>query len=475
MGSGARGVAVTDQDRIRAAKAVGFTEGELSELLLFAERDFVMELWKKATGREVRAIIELALQKNTSTAFAELILVGVFDAKKRDDDNQIREEAQARIDRDLKRRAIATLRITVTPDVLEFGIRDFVIRIWRIAEGAEVKKAAEAVIDASLDVQRQFLGQGIVDAFAVDQERDREQKHQQNEAAKERQRLRDTRANAASVAGMQIPDEMLDLSDDNFIREIRRRAVKDSWVAGEAQIALNNGDPKVWRAFIETGIYEARRKDDERDKAQVDGENRARIVAIRGRAEASGMNPELLKATDAALRGSRDDRVRFLTKGYEHVLRQSLQVTTPGLSGSIFARHENGVGRISHVHGGSADLAKQDATWTVRPGLSDPNCYSFESVNIPDYYLRHELYRVRIAAKEPTDAFRGDATFCPRQGLSGTGVSLEAANLKGRFIRHMSGEIWLANDSGQFDFDRPHMFREDASWQVVEPWVPHPR
>ncbi|MCK2240694.1 MULTISPECIES: AbfB domain-containing protein [unclassified Crossiella] len=466
---------VTDQDKIRAAVAVGYREGELQDLLLHTERGFVVELWKRAMGKEVRAAIELALQADTSAEYTRLVLTGVHEAKKRDDDNMIREDAQAAAERELKRRAAAAIQVIATSDMLALSVKDFTFKLWDIAKGAEVKKTAMAAFKGSAEDQRKFLESGVRLAFEIDQETARREAEHLTEVEKEKQRIRDTKKNAAAAIGIVSHAEMVELTDDNFIREIRRKAEESSWIALEAGTALNNPDPKVWRAFIETGIYVAKQKDRDHEQATLDKTNRDKILAMQARAQNSGMNPELAKAAEVALRGSVEDRKLFLKTGWLDVLRQSLQVTTPGLPGSLFARHEFGFGTISPVDGNSPALAKEDATWIVRPGLADRFCYSLESVNVPGRYLRHQEHRVKIDANDESDVFAKDATWCARKGRAGDGVSLESFNMTGRFIRHIDGGIWLANNSGQHSFDNPHMFDQDVTWRVTAPWATQPK
>jgi hypothetical protein len=105
---------------------------------------------------------------------------------------------------------------------------------------------------------------------------------------------------------------------------------------------------------------------------------------------------------------------------------------------------------------------KQDATFWVRPGLSNSACYSFESRNFPGQYLRHRAYRVYNEANTG-GTFNADATFCARPGLTGGGTSLEASNMAGYYLRHRNAEVWMDRDSGG-------SFNADATWAVVNPW-----
>jgi hypothetical protein len=141
----------------------------------------------------------------------------------------------------------------------------------------------------------------------------------------------------------------------------------------------------------------------------------------------------------------------------------SLRVTTPGLT-DRYLRHQDGAARTDVVGAGSDGTLKQDATYWVRPGLSNGSCYSFESRNFPGQYLRHRSFRIYREANSG-GTFAPDATFCTREGLSGGGTSFESANLPGHYLRHRNAEVWLdplAGSSGTF--------RDDATWAVVTPW-----
>lgn len=144
----------------------------------------------------------------------------------------------------------------------------------------------------------------------------------------------------------------------------------------------------------------------------------------------------------------------------------SLNVTTAGFT-DRYLRHQSGVGVTSALSATSDDLSRRDASFWVRPGLASASCMSFESRNFPGSFLRHANSRVRLDARDGSDLFNRDATFCARTGLSGTGNSLESFNFPGRFIRHINAEVWLAQSSGTNAWDGGASFNADASWNVT--------
>ena len=152
-------------------------------------------------------------------------------------------------------------------------------------------------------------------------------------------------------------------------------------------------------------------------------------------------------------------------------VRRSYQVTTPGFT-NRYLRHMNSLAYTEVVTASSPALLKNDATYTIRPGLADANCYSFESVNFPGQYLRHQNSRVRNSVNDGTALMRADATWCPRTGLTGSGVSFESFNFRGSFMRHFNAEVWISNGAGGPAYNTPNLWAPDSTWNVVAPWAP---
>jgi hypothetical protein len=130
-----------------------------------------------------------------------------------------------------------------------------------------------------------------------------------------------------------------------------------------------------------------------------------------------------------------------------------------------YVRHRNGLGYIEPVTASSSTTTKQDATFTVVPGLADANCYSFQAVNATGY-LRHYERRIRLAPNDGSALFRQDATFCAKPGLSGSGgVSLESYNFPGNYIRHYNYELRID------PYADNATYRADASFAPVTAWA----
>jgi len=151
--------------------------------------------------------------------------------------------------------------------------------------------------------------------------------------------------------------------------------------------------------------------------------------------------------------------------------RHSFQVTTPGYT-DRYLRHMNSLAYTEVVTPTSPDLLKADATYTIRAGLADANCYSFESVNYPGQYLRHASSRVQNSVDDGSALMHADATWCPRTGLTGSGVSLESYNYRGSYMRHASAEVWLSNGAGGPAYNSPTVWAPDSTWNIAAPWAP---
>jgi hypothetical protein len=130
---------------------------------------------------------------------------------------------------------------------------------------------------------------------------------------------------------------------------------------------------------------------------------------------------------------------------------------------SRYIRHQNYLGYLHEVTDASTTQVKQDATFTIVPGLAAPNGYSLRAAN--GQYLRHYDFRIRLAADDGTAAFRSDATFIPRPGTASGSVRLESSNYPGRFLRHRNNELWLHS------YDGTQLFRDDSSFRAVSPWA----
>jgi RNA polymerase sigma factor (sigma-70 family) len=118
-------------------------------------------------------------------------------------------------------------------------------------------------------------------------------------------------------------------------------------------------------------------------------------------------------------------------------------------------------GVLAPITGTSSKQARARATFAVRAGLADPDCYSFRTGD--GRWLRHSSWRLRPDREQPTVLFRRDATFCARAGATAGTLALESYNYRGFFLRHTGGELWVdqSDDSAKF--------RSDSSFRLRPP------
>jgi hypothetical protein len=106
-----------------------------------------------------------------------------------------------------------------------------------------------------------------------------------------------------------------------------------------------------------------------------------------------------------------------------------------------FVRHQFYLGELTTT---PDTLSKQDATFKIVPGLADPNAVSFEAVNFPGWYLRHDGSRVRLAPGPGDLSFKQHATFRVVEGRSNRDfVSFQAYNYPSRYLRHRSYHMYV--------------------------------
>jgi hypothetical protein len=155
--------------------------------------------------------------------------------------------------------------------------------------------------------------------------------------------------------------------------------------------------------------------------------------------------------------------------------RVSLQATNNGAS-SGYLKHDDSddLVVVAPVTANSSSTDKQDATFVEAAGLANPNCVSFESVNKPGSYLRHQNFQFHLQPNDGSSLFSMDATFCPGPGNSGQGTSFQSVNFPGRFIRNFNNVVYLAANGGSNPWDTATGWPVDTSWLVAAPWAPAP-
>jgi hypothetical protein len=92
-----------------------------------------------------------------------------------------------------------------------------------------------------------------------------------------------------------------------------------------------------------------------------------------------------------------------------------------------------------------------DSQWKIVQGLSNTasGYVSFESVNVPGFYLRHVNFDFQLAKNDGSTAFKADATFRRVAGLANSSaVSFQSANFPDRYLRHAASLLKLETISG---------------------------
>ncbi|CAN9283489.1 unnamed protein product [Alternaria alternata] len=143
----------------------------------------------------------------------------------------------------------------------------------------------------------------------------------------------------------------------------------------------------------------------------------------------------------------------------------SLRATTAGYTDRYLA-HNGATVNTQVVSSSSTVLLKRQASWTVRVGLANSACFSFESKDTAGSYIRHYNFVLQVQASDGSKAFKEDATFCPQTGFSGSGSSIRAWGYPTRYIRHFNNIGDIASNGGVHDFDAQASFNADATWTL---------
>ena len=210
---------------------------------------------------------------------------------------------------------------------LDATLKEFVFRLWERAEAnSEVRNKAAAVLTVtSTDEQRQvYVATDIFAARETDRQRRIEEAEHKRQEELARQENEDKRAQAwLVVAKAPLTEDLKLMTDHEFVYSIFRRAT-GKWIKADAQAAADNRDPKVWKAFIFTGVHAAHQKDLEEQNQADAAETARRINEILSAAERDGYKPNLARAARIALSGDLAARHAFLNIGQHEALKLDL-------------------------------------------------------------------------------------------------------------------------------------------------------
>ena len=152
----------------------------------------------------------------------------------------------------------------------------------------------------------------------------------------------------------------------------------------------------------------------------------------------------------------------------------SLQSTGASTSGSVKHNDTDDGVVLAPVTASSTGTDKQGATFVEAAGLANPSCVSFESIDRPGSYLRHQNFQLHLQPSDGSPLFSQDATFCPGPGNSGQDTSFQSVNFPGRFLRTFENVLYLASNGGANPWDTATNWAADTSWLVAQPWAQPP-
>jgi hypothetical protein len=415
-----------ETEKVRAAFVLGLVPTD--EQLRLSDKDFVILLWRRATGAEVRGSAELAFA-SSDAACTEWIRTGIHQANTRDQANQLRDAEAARVARELKEQALIVLGIVPEPELVITNNRDFVYQITQRATGPKVKAAALVAFGQPDPVQKEFIANGLRAAHTQDQQDKIDADAEADAEKKARLKTEAARGRAVSVVRLAPTPDIVTLPDDDILRVIADRSTPDSELEKAAVKALRSRDRADWRRFIDTGVFAAYKRDIAIVLQQKYEADRRIVEEIKARAENGGLQPRLARAATTALAGGVDEVQGFLGTGQYEVLTQSL--SRNALNGNIAGHYLRDVNSALVVKPGSPEPAPDeglDATWRIGPGLANAECRSLESATKPNHYLvrYHDGQKIRVAVR-PTDGtndFFWNATWCVDTRLPAAGVTI---------------------------------------------------
>ncbi|MET8705857.1 AbfB domain-containing protein [Streptomyces californicus] len=424
----AAGIGTTELQRVDAAAVVRLDP--TPDVLLLSDYDFIHALWQKADegGEKLDSVRTGAERAMASTAAADhvaFIVTGVHEAYRQDQQRE-RDKADAeRAARLARQQALLVIGIPSTPELLALSDDNFVRAVLRHeASGPEVRAAAARALAADAAAWREFIVNGAREAHRKDVAKELEELEEKDRQEAERRRNEAARKNVAALFRVPVTQSLLDLADDNFIREMLRMAPADlngSELYRAAQQAVLSSDAAAWQAFIHTGADAAYKRDDDARREKVAEANRVLARQILATAEQSPFTPNLVASAKAALAAGDVRVAEFLSEsGQKRARRQSLAMrvtTTP--ESWLTLRHSGAAGQPVTVGPQPSPQnvpLRQNSTWLVLPSLAgQAGCFSFEAASMPGHYLKGTTAQgaVVLGANNDTKAFKDSATWCP--------------------------------------------------------------
>jgi hypothetical protein len=227
-------------------------------------------------------------------------------------------------------------------------------------------------------------------------------------------------------------------------------------------------DPEPSQAQIEANQradYEAQMRAEQQanQQAQYEAQARAQAEANQRAQQEANQRAQYEAQAEADQRARQEEEARVQAQ------RSNAAQAYPTFSFKSYAypdkfiRHGNYLGYVTQiidVQGG------KDASFRYLPGLAG-KCTSFEAINFPGYFLRHQGFRLKLAARENSQLYNEDATFCVVQGLANPDhSSMESVNYPGYFITQDEDfALWLRQPDGTDQFRRYSTFTPTEPFQ----------
>ncbi|MBP2328140.1 hypothetical protein JOF56_008525 [Kibdelosporangium banguiense] len=478
--------AATELEKVKAVNEIEVGEAT-PEWRNANDMDFVFKVYDRVnaenfpfTREESYRVYRIMVDTPAAPDATSFIRTGIFDFAQRDRVERQRRNEERNRAVQARREAAQWAEIPVDDDMLGGTDQNFVYRVFQRAKaGSKVKAGALEAWGGEAPEWKAFISTRIYALHSQDQQDAIDDAAEQDQERGRKLASDYARKNAGAKIPLTILPAWLELTDDNFIRELLRTAELADPVHQEiraaAVAALASSSRDDWKRFIDTGVAEARARDDARILREREEADRRLVRDIKAKAEASRLRPRLAAAAAAvAANGTWEEVKDFLARGQYMPLEQSLEGVTVNTRG-WYVRSTGGDAWATGgtVPGSPVAPPLGWATWRMVPGLADPNCFSLESSQLAGSYLRvSSTLRVQLAAADGSDQFKRTATWCalaPKSGGSDH-VTLESKSSPGRFLRQYWGELWAANgQSSQNNFDTTGNFATDASWKVVEP------
>ncbi|GGQ69189.1 RICIN domain-containing protein [Couchioplanes azureus] len=365
----------------KLAVAVKFGRGDDTALVERGDRDFVIEIWKHVKDNgdflEVRAAAEQAYgtmsddvnPDATSEACYEFITTGVFAAYDRDIEREKREAEAKRLSDQARAAAAASIDVVADAAMLGGTDADFARLIWTRVENdakwPKVKAAAAAAVGGTAEQQREFIAAGLAAAAKQDTDQRIADDQAKTEAEKAAARARAAKQFAANRIGLPVTEQLLSMPDRDFVVSVWNHEADGTEVQVAAISAARNLDPAAWKAFIDTGIHQAKDRDIQKALEAVEAEDRRQAKDVQTRAEKAG-NRNLALAARNALAGNADAVAAFVRQGQYEIRPDLPDRLQAGHTGMCLGVPSGSLKKGEHIIQWQCSAA-QDQGWVFLP------------------------------------------------------------------------------------------------------------